>query len=70
MGLFCKFFLVNNGYVLVFVILEMWFGLLVLEGVCGFFYEIEYFCIFCKLLVEFDLNDIFYLLDIKYFIDM
>lgn len=34
------------------------------------FYEIEYSCISCKLLVEFDPNDIFHLSDIKHFIDM
>lgn len=65
-----KFFSVNNGYVSVFAILEMRLGLLVLEGVRGFFYEIEYSCISCKLLVEFDPNDIFHLSDIKHFIDM
>lgn len=39
-------------------------------GFVGFFYEIEYSCISCKLLVEFDPNDIFHLSDIKHFIDM
>lgn len=54
----------------VFAILEMRLRLLVLEGFRGFFYEIEYSCISCKLLVEFDPNDVLHLSDIKHFIDM